>query len=39
LREKAQEIEGEVRHSLQQQQQSMERMRPSEPSGPGEMYR
>lgn len=39
LREKAQEIEGEVRHSLKQQQQSMERMRPSEPSGPGEMYR
>jgi uncharacterized protein len=39
LREKAQEIEGEVRHTLAQQQQSMAKMRPAEPSGPGEMYR
>jgi predicted ATP-grasp superfamily ATP-dependent carboligase len=39
LREKAAEIEGEVRHSLQQQQQSMAKIRTPETSGPGEMYR
>jgi uncharacterized protein len=39
LREKAQEIEGEVRRNLTKQQQSMNAMRESEAVGPGEMYR
>jgi uncharacterized protein len=39
LREKARQIESEVRKSLQQQQQSMERMRSPDSQGPGEMYR
>jgi uncharacterized protein len=39
LRDKAREIEGEVRKNLQQQKESMARMREPESSGPGEMYR
>jgi len=39
LREKAQEIEAEVRSNLTKQHQSMTAMRDSEPVGPGEMYR
>ncbi|MCI4369440.1 MAG: PAC2 family protein [Thermoplasmata archaeon] len=40
LREKAREIEGEVRHNLAQQQaQSLSRAKEGEPAGPGEMYR
>ncbi len=39
LREKARQIESEVRKNLQQQQQSMERMRTPDSQGPGEMYR
>ncbi len=39
LREKAREIEAEVRRNLTKQQQSMTAMREAEPVGPGEMYR
>lgn len=39
LREKALEIEAEVRRTLQQQAASMANMKPNEPVGPGEMYR
>jgi len=39
LREKAQEIESEVRRNLTKQHQSMTAMRDAEPVGPGEMYR
>jgi predicted ATP-grasp superfamily ATP-dependent carboligase len=39
LREKAREIEGEVRRTLQQTRESMSSMRAAEPEGPGEMYR
>jgi uncharacterized protein len=39
LREKAREIETEVRKNLQQQQTSMNNMKPAETAGPGEMYR
>jgi uncharacterized protein len=39
LREKAQEIEAEVRSNLSKQHQSMTAMRDAEPVGPGEMYR
>ncbi len=39
LREKAQEIEAEVRSNLTKQHQSMTAMRDAEPVGPGEMYR
>jgi uncharacterized protein len=39
LREKARQIEAEVRKSLAQQQQSMSTMRTGETPGPGEMYR
>ncbi len=39
LREKARQIEAEVRKNLQQQQQSMDRMRTPDSQGPGEMYR
>lgn len=39
LREKAREIEGEVRGRLQQTRASMASMRAAEPEGPGEMYR
>jgi uncharacterized protein len=39
LREKAREIEAEVRKTLHQQQESMASMRTNEPVGPGEMYR
>ncbi|MCI4342082.1 MAG: PAC2 family protein [Thermoplasmata archaeon] len=39
LREKAREIEGEVRKSLEQQRRSLSTMRPEESEGPGEMYR
>jgi uncharacterized protein len=39
LREKAQEIEGEVRHNLAKQHQSMTALHEAEQSGPGEMYR
>ena len=39
LREKAQEIEAEVRSNLTRQHQSMTAMRDVEPVGPGEMYR
>ena len=39
LREKARQIEAEVRKSLAQQRQSISNMRPAEPDGPGEMYR
>jgi uncharacterized protein len=39
LREKAQEIESEVRRNLTKQQQSMTAMRETEAVGPGEMYR
>jgi uncharacterized protein len=39
LREKARQIEGEVRKSLAQQRESMARIREPEAPGPGEMYR
>ena len=39
LRDKAREIETEVRKSLDQQQKSIQNMRQVEPTGPGEMYR
>jgi predicted ATP-grasp superfamily ATP-dependent carboligase len=39
LREKARQIEAEVRKNLAQQQQSMTSMRTAETAGPGEMYR
>jgi uncharacterized protein len=39
LREKAQEIEAEVRSNLTKQHQSMTALRDAEPVGPGEMYR
>jgi len=39
LREKARQIESEVRRTLQQTRESMVRMRASEPEGPCEMYR
>jgi uncharacterized protein len=39
LREKAQEIEAEVRSNLTKQHQSMTAIRDAEPVGPGEMYR
>lgn len=39
LREKAREIEAQVRRSLAKQQESMAAMRETEPAGPGEMYR
>jgi uncharacterized protein len=39
LREKARQIEGEVRKNLQTQRQSLANMRQAETEGPGEMYR
>jgi uncharacterized protein len=39
LREKARQIEMEVRKTLQQTRKSVSRMREAEPEGPGEMYR
>ncbi len=39
LREKARQIEAEVRKTLQQTKKSMSRMREGEAEGPGEMYR
>ncbi len=39
LRDKAREIEAEVRHKLQQTRESLSAMRAPEPEGPGEMYR
>ena len=39
LREKARQIETEVRKNLQQQQTSMAQMRQPDSTGPGEMYR
>ncbi|HTT25889.1 MAG TPA: PAC2 family protein, partial [Thermoplasmata archaeon] len=39
LREKARQIEAEVRKNLQQQQTSMQQLKTPEPAGPGEMYR
>ncbi len=39
LREKAKEIEGEVRKTLQQTRDSISTMRSNETEGPGEMYR
>jgi uncharacterized protein len=39
LREKARQIESEVRKSLAQQRQSLSSMRQAETEGPGEMYR
>lgn len=39
LREKARQIEAEVRKTLQQTRDSMSRMRSAETEGPGEMYR
>ena len=39
LREKAQEIEAEVRRNLTKQQQSMTAIHDAESAGPGEMYR
>ncbi|HZY70051.1 MAG TPA: PAC2 family protein [Thermoplasmata archaeon] len=39
LREKARQIETQVRKNLAQQQESMAQMRPAEAPGPGEMYR
>jgi len=39
LREKARQIESEVRKTLQQTRESMSRMRAAEPEGAGEMYR
>ncbi|HTT72654.1 MAG TPA: PAC2 family protein [Thermoplasmata archaeon] len=39
LREKAREIEGEVRRTLQKTRESMATMRSPDPEGPGEMYR
>jgi uncharacterized protein len=39
LREKARQIESEVRKTLQQTRESMSRMRAAEPDGAGEMYR
>ena len=39
LRDKAREIEAEVRKTLQQTRESMTSMRAAEPEGPGEMYR
>lgn len=39
LREKARQIETQVRRSLAQQRESLNALRPAEPSGAGEMYR
>lgn len=39
LREKARQIEAEVRKTLQQTRESMSRMRAADTQGPGEMYR
>ncbi len=39
LREKAREIESEVRKNLRAQQESLTNMKPAETEGPGEMYR
>ena len=39
LREKARQIEAEVRRTLQQQQQAAAATQPTESVGPGEMYR
>ncbi len=39
LREKAEEIEAEVRHNLKQQEKATPGLRPPDTSGPGEMYR
>jgi uncharacterized protein len=39
LREKARQIESEVRKTLQQTRESMSRMKAAEPEGAGEMYR
>ena len=39
LREKAKEIEGEVRKTLEQQHRSISSMREQQTEGPGEMYR
>jgi len=39
LREKARQIETEVRKTLQQTRESVSSMRAAEPEGPGEMYR
>ena len=39
LREKARQIESEVRKNLQKQQISMNAMREADRRGPGEMYR
>lgn len=39
LREKARQIEAEVRKSLRQQRESLSSLRQGEPEGPGEMYR
>ncbi|MCI4348679.1 MAG: PAC2 family protein [Thermoplasmata archaeon] len=39
LREKAEEIEAEVRKTLKQQERAVRAMTPSEGEGPGEMYR
>lgn len=39
LRDKARQIESEVRKTLQQTRESMASMRNAEPEGPGEMYR
>ncbi|HEV2428427.1 MAG TPA: PAC2 family protein [Thermoplasmata archaeon] len=39
LREKAEEIESEVRKTLRQQERAIANSRPSELAGPGEMYR
>jgi uncharacterized protein len=39
LREKAEEIEAEVRQTLKQQEKSLAGLRPPDEGGPGEMYR
>ena len=39
LRDKARQIESEVRKSLAQQRESLSNMRQVESQGPGEMYR
>jgi len=39
LREKAEEIEAEVRRTLRQQERALKGMRPPDEAGPGEMYR
>jgi len=39
LREKAEQIEAEVRHSLQLQEKALSGLKKSEPEGPGDMYR